>query len=539
MVCAAPPAEPRVTRFPSASRGSSRRVEEEVVTSGEEDPERHKSSPATDPATPWQPSARALLESISDVVAMVDEHGVLTYASPSTERMLGYNPADQVGHRMLNVVHPDDRDRVADELVRATATPGIAGPFPFRIRTASGEWATLETTASNRLDDPAVQALVITARDITDRHQFESAWRFVSASSQALIRAVDEQSLLEQMCRVAVEEGGYVFAWVGYAGIGPERRVPPAASFGDDAGYLDAIMVSWDDSPTGRGPVGSAIRTGDVQIIADATTSPAFLPWRHQASAVGFRSVIGLPLALPGHPSGALAIYSDERDAFDPPSVDMLRGLAADLAYGIGRLRDAHRLEGLLDQTIGAVAAMVEQRDLYTAGHERRVAQLSAAVAEALKLDEATIQGIRTAAGLHDLGKIAIPTEILSKPGRFTPAEFELVKGHVQAGYDIVSKIDFPWPVADMILQHHERLDGSGYPNGLHGAEIRLGARIIAVADVVEAMASHRPYRVGLGIDAALAEVTANRDTLFDPDVVDTCARLFATNAFTFHDPPS
>lgn len=509
------------------------------MTSREEDPERRRRLPVADPAAPWQPSARALLESISDVVAMVDAHGVLTYASPSAARMLGYSPGDQIGRRMLDLVHPDDRDRVADELVRATTTPGISGVFQLRIRTADGEWATLETTANNRLDDPAVQALVITARDITDRHQFESAWRFVSASSQALIRAVDEQSLLEQMCRVAVEEGGYVFAWVGYADTGPERRVLPVARFGDDAGYLDAITVTWDDSPTGRGPVGGAIRMGDVQVVTDATTSTAFLPWRHQASVVGFRSVIGLPLALPGHPSGALAIYADERDAFDPASVGMLRGLAADLAYGIGRLRDAHRLEGLLDQTIGAVAAMVEQRDLYTAGHERRVAQLSAAIADAMGLDETTIHGIRTAAGLHDLGKIAIPTEILSKPGRFTPAEFELVKGHVQAGYDIVSKIDFPWPVADMILQHHERLDGSGYPNGLRGAEISLGARIIAVADVVEAMASHRPYRVGLGIDAALAEITANRDTLFDPDVVDTCARLFATGAFTFDDPPT
>jgi PAS domain S-box-containing protein len=483
---------------------------------------------------PRQPSADALLESISDVVAVIDAQGVLTYASPSAERMLGYSPADRIGRKILDLVHPHDAELVATELARAATAPGISGAFQFRVRTASGEWATLETTANNRLDDPATRGVVISARDITDRHQFESAWRFVSASSQALIRAVDERSLLEQMCRVAVEEGGYVFAWVGYADTGPERRVVPVARFGDDAGYLDAITVTWDDSATGRGPVGSAIRTGDIQVIADASTSPAFVPWQRQASAVGFRSVIGLPLAFPGHPCGALAIYADERDAFDPDAVGMLRGLAADLAYGIGRLRDAHRLEGLLDQTIGAVAAMVEQRDLYTAGHQRRVAELSAAISTALGLDEATIHGIRTAAGLHDLGKIAVPTEILSKPGRFTPAEFELVKGHVQAGYDIVSKIDFPWPVADMILQHHERLDGSGYPNGLHGAEISLGARIIAVADVVEAMASHRPYRVGLGIDAALAEVTANRDTLFDPDVVNTCVRLFASGAFTF-----
>lgn len=155
-------------------------------------------------------------------------------------------------------------------------------------------------------------------------------------------------------------------------------------------------------------------------------------------------------------------------------------------------------------------------------------------------LDEATTHGIRTAAGIHDVGKIAIPAEILSKPTRLTPAEFDLVKGHVQAGYEIVRRIDFPWPVADMILEHHERLDGSGYPNSLQGDEISLGARIIAVADVVEAMASHRPYRAGLGVDSALAEITTSRGTRFDRDVVDVCVGLFTGGTrFVFDSAPT
>ena len=149
-------------------------------------------------------------------------------------------------------------------------------------------------------------------------------------------------------------------------------------------------------------------------------------------------------------------------------------------------------------------------------------------------MDAATVHAIQIAARIHDVGKVGIPAELLSKPSPLTAPEFELVKGHVQAGYDIVSRIDFAWPVADMILQHHERLDGSGYPSGLRGAEIGTGARIIAVADVVEAMSSHRPYRAGLGIDAALAEVTAGRGVRFDADAVDACGRLFDDGAFAF-----
>ncbi len=508
------------------------------MTNRQEDLEgRLDRAPPTSEAVP-EADACALLESIEDIVAVVDADGVLTYSSPSTERLLGYRPADAIGGNMLDLVHPDDVDAVALELTRAAHTPGISRPFEFRFRTAQGEWTAVETTASNRLGDPAIGALVITARDVTDRRQYEAAWRFVSASIQALIRAVDEQSLLDEMCRVAVEQGGYVFAWVGYADSGPERRVHPVARHGDDRGFLDAITVTWDDSPTGRGPAGAAIRTGCIQTIGDTRTDPAFRPWRRDAADARFRSVVGLPLAFPGHPSGVLAIYSAEPEAFDRPAVTKLHELADDLAYGIGRLRDAHRLEHLLDQTIDTVAATVEQRDPYTAGHERRVAQLSVAIASALDLDDGTIHGIRTAASIHDVGKIAIPAEILSKPSRLTPAEFELVKGHVQAGFDIVRGIDFPWPVADTILRHHERLDGSGYPNGLGGEEISLATRIISVADVVEAMASHRPYRAGRGIDAALAEVVAGRVVRFDADVVDICVGLFRRNAFAFDSTP-
>ena len=152
-------------------------------------------------------------------------------------------------------------------------------------------------------------------------------------------------------------------------------------------------------------------------------------------------------------------------------------------------------------------------------------------------LDADTIEGIRVAAEIHDLGKIAIPAEILSRPTKLSAAEFELVKNHPRAGYDIVCHIPFPWPVADMILQHHERFDGSGYPNGIRGDQILIGARIIGVADVVEAMASHRPYRPARGIQAALDEIDRGRGTLYDPDVADACRRLWQQGRLTLEEP--
>ncbi|MFZ0836948.1 MAG: HD-GYP domain-containing protein [Xanthobacteraceae bacterium] len=179
----------------------------------------------------------------------------------------------------------------------------------------------------------------------------------------------------------------------------------------------------------------------------------------------------------------------------------------------------------------------MESRDPYTAGHQHRVSVLASAIARELRIPEHEVQGIFFASVIHDIGKIRVPSDILSKPGKLTLIEFELIKSHVQAGYDIVKGIDFPWPVADMILQHHERLDGSGYPNGLRSEAILPGAKIRAVADVAEAMMSHRPYRAALGLDRALAEIEEGKGRLFDPAAVDACLDLFRRQRFTFEEP--
>jgi putative nucleotidyltransferase with HDIG domain len=178
----------------------------------------------------------------------------------------------------------------------------------------------------------------------------------------------------------------------------------------------------------------------------------------------------------------------------------------------------------------------VEARDPYTAGHQRRVAALATAIAQEMDLPEEQINGIHLAAIIHDLGKIQIPAEILSKPSKLSDIEFMLIKQHPQAGYDILKDVKFPWPIAEVILQHHERMDGSGYPQGLKSEQILLESKIMAVADVVEAMSSHRPYRAGLGIEAALDEIILGRGTRYDPQVADACVALFQEKKYVIPD---
>lgn len=199
--------------------------------------------------------------------------------------------------------------------------------------------------------------------------------------------------------------------------------------------------------------------------------------------------------------------------------VHLRGGLEAQVALRTEELlRSYRKMQDLLTKTVQAMAAVVEAKDPYTAGHQQRVAELARAIAAEMGLDAEQIDGLGMASLIHDIGKISIPSEILSMPRRLTPVEFILVKNHVQAGYDILKEIEFPWPIARIILEHHERMDGSGYPAGLKGESLLLETRILAVADVVEAMASHRPYRPAFDISTVLKELAKSRGTLFDPE---------------------
>ncbi|MDD5167536.1 MAG: response regulator [Syntrophales bacterium] len=197
-------------------------------------------------------------------------------------------------------------------------------------------------------------------------------------------------------------------------------------------------------------------------------------------------------------------------------------------------LTSCENLRKAMEGTIQAMAMTVGSRDSYTAGHQRRVTGLALAIAHKMFLEKRIVESIAMAGAIHDIGKISIPAEILSKPGRLSAIEFDLIKSHSRAGYNILKDIEFPWPVAQVVYQHHERINGTGYPQGLKGEGILQEARIIAVADVVEAMATHRPYRPALGIEKALEEIRKNRGILYDAEAVDACDQLFTQNGYAF-----
>ena len=195
-------------------------------------------------------------------------------------------------------------------------------------------------------------------------------------------------------------------------------------------------------------------------------------------------------------------------------------------------MQSIEQLRKAIRTTLQAMAAAVETRDPYMVGHQRRVTNLACAIATEMNLSNRRINGISMAGMIHDIGKIAVPEAILTKPTKLTESEFIMIKTHPQVGYEILKEIEFPWPIAQIILQHHERMDGSGYPHGLSGEEILLEARILMVADVLEAISSNRPYRPAHSIDIALEENTRNRGILYDKEAVDACLRIFCEKGY-------
>ena len=264
-------------------------------------------------------------------------------------------------------------------------------------------------------------------------------------------------------------------------------------------------------------------RRGSGVVVGFREVGPRLLAVYDRVARTGAPETIEIEL----RPIGTwqfVSVYSTEPETYIVVFEDISERRQAVKAL----LESADRLRGTVEGAVEAMGSMIAARDPYTAGHERRVTQLAVAIGEAVGLTPAAVDGLRLAGLVHDIGKLSVPAEILTKPSRLTEVEFELIKVHPQAAYDMLASIDFEQPVAAIVLQHHERLDGSGYPAGLTGDESMPEARILAVADVVEAMASHRPYRAALGTEAALAEVRSGAGTRYDTDAAAACAELFA-----------
>lgn len=260
------------------------------------------------------------------------------------------------------------------------------------------------------------------------------------------------------------------------------------------------------------------------------------------AKALGVKSFICVPIVYEGQSEGILAVDNiKSKRSLGQSDMNMLMGIAPQIAIDINNARayqnlkesekklkeSLNQLQMVMNGTILAISKMVESRDPYTSGHQERVSHIASSIAEKMGLPMETVNSIRIAAALHDIGKINVPAEILSSPRKLTDIEYGMIKLHPEVGYEILKTIDFNLPIAEIVLQHHEMMDGSGYPIGIAGDNILLESRIIAVADVVESMASHRPYRPSLGIEQALAEIESARGTRYDSTVVDTCLDLF------------
>lgn len=381
---------------------------------------------------------------------------------------------------------------------------------------------------------PAVRRALDEAQMRRERLRAEAALkrsnrflRTLSRCNEALVRAASEEELLNGICRIVVETGGFAAAWVV---TGAQRQAPLAwhgSVLGAEGEHLCALL----EVCAGRvDALCVALREKRPDVVVDIAQAALPEPCRQQALALGFRSAVCLPILREDKVFGLFAITADEPGVFGGEEVALLDELAGDMAFGIATLRlrreeeeGRRRLEKALEETIGAIVGTIEARDPYTAGHQRQVAQLAGAIAQYIGLDQHRTAGVVRGASMHDIGKIAVPAEILNRPGKLNEIEFDLVRVHSRIGYDIIKDIEFPWPLAQMILQHHERMDGSGYPQGLKGDEILLEARVLAVADVVDAMLSHRPYRIALSLERTLDELRSGAGRLYDPAAVEAC----------------
>jgi PAS domain S-box-containing protein len=493
---------------------------------------------------------REIFEHAPEGIFQTSAEGKAMAVNTAGARMLGYESSAEAVAAITDSPRqawlvPEDRERYAALIEEH----GEVRYYPCQFKRADGSPIWVSVTA-RRIAGPDGKTLFYQGfiEDLTERKKLEAALKatirelqLLSEMNNALLHAATEEGLLREYCRVMVETGGYRMAWVGFAEDGPGKHVVPVASFGDSDGYLESIDICWDDSPRGKGPTGRCIKSGKVEVADEILNDPHMTPWREHALRHGFRSSIALPFR---HTEGSMAVltaYGEAPCAWTQSEQRLLEQIASDLGFGITTLRTAvsraesqESLRASLEQTIQVIAETVDRRDPYTAGHQRRVADLCVRIAAQLGMSDDRIHGLSLAAAIHDLGKIGIPSEILSWPGRLTPSQFNLLKEHVQFGYDIIKDVKFPWPIATIILQHHERLNGSGYPNGTTAEHILMESRILAVADVVEAMSSHRPYRPARGIDTALEEIQANSDVLYDAAVVDACIHVFRNQGYAF-----
>ncbi len=437
---------------------------------------------------------RALVSASPDAVILTDMQGRVVYASKRAVELGGFaDEAEIVGKSAFDFIVPEDRARAAAGLKKTLET-GLQEKIEYRLLRKDGSTYVAElSTAIIRNADGTPRAFVGTLRDVTNRKQTENALR----ESETRFKTLTEN----------VNVGIYRNT-VGPRGQFIEANPSIIKMFGY-ASKEEFLMINVSDlyqHPDDR-------KKFNEKMLAYGFVRDEELQLKKKNGTQFFGSVSAVAVK---DEKGVVQYY----DGIIEDITDRKRAEEA-LKMSYAKLRKT------LNGTVNALASTAEKRDPYTAGHQQRVTQLACAIAAELGFPSERIEGMHVAGAVHDIGKIHVAAEILNKPRSLTEIEMELIRTHSEAGYEILRSIEFPWPVAEIVFQHHERMDGSGYPRGLSGDKILMEARILGVADVVEAMVSHRPYRSALTLDDALQEILRNRGQLFDTDVADACVRVF------------
>jgi PAS domain S-box-containing protein len=439
---------------------------------------------------------RQFFENEPEYCYMISPEGVIVDINNSALNILGYKEAEIVGKPLEAIYAPESLPKMKRLLGKWQKTGKLADEEMVIITKKGNRRMVLLSAGIIKDTDGNVLNSISVQKDITDRKQAEEALQESEEKYRELINGMNDTAWVIDFKGNFVDVNNAAVKILGYSreellSMGPQD--------------IDTSL----DSETIMGLI-RGMQTDKLQVFETTHTTKGGkkIPVEINSSLVTYR--------------GKKAILSIARDITERKQAE------------IKLQRSYDQMRETFIATVNTLAETVEKRDPYTAGHQRRATILSCAIAAEIGLPEEQFDGLHMAGLVHDIGKITVPAEILSKPGQLNSTQNEMVKAHPQAGYDILKGIAFPWPVAEIVLQHHERMDGSGYPQGLSGAEIMLEARILAVADVVEAMASHRPHRPGYGIDEALEEIFQNRGVLYDPDVVDICLKLFNEKGFSF-----
>ena len=459
-------------------------------------------------------SYRTIIETVKDMITVWDMDLTLIYVSPAVNDLLGYSSEETkeiLSHwkefDLERVIAPGSMDAFSDAVrkwITEYAKLDASEPdYPMELEMIRKDGSTVWTETKNSFlrDSNGERAGFFSiTRDISRRKDNREKLLKSEERYRNILESIEEGYFENDLAGNFTFFNNALYRAMGYSkeelmGMNNREYTTPKTSkqtyeifrkiydTGKPAKISDYEMVGKDGS--------MRIYDLSASLISDSSGRP-----------VGFRGVI--------------------RDITERK----ITGLELEKSYA--------RLQNVLDETIRTLAFTVEVRDPYTAGHQRRVAQLACAVSRKMGLSSEDVRGVKMAALIHDIGKIRVPAEILSKPGILTPNEMDLIRTHSKTGSDILKGIEFPWPISEIVLQHHERIDGSGYPYGISGKEMRIEAKIIAVADVVEAMVSHRPYRPALEMSKAIEEISHNKGTLYDAEVVEACLPLLTEEGFVF-----